>query len=104
MRLLNCTKKVVSSDTGTQQIRNSQVTVSVLVTLVSLHKALRVISSLAMIGNELEQFKIYLEINARRIDENKGIKFTASTIYFALYLCKHRFLLVYYFDRSNRHL
>ena len=49
-----------------------------------------------MIGNKLEQFKIYLEINAR-IDENKGIKFTASTIYFALYLCKHRFLLVYYF-------
>ena len=39
-----------------------------------------------MIGNELEQFKIYLEINARRIDENKGIKFTASTIYFALNL------------------
>ena len=44
---------------GTQEIRNSQVTViSVLVTLASLHKALRVISSLVMIGNKLEQLKV----------------------------------------------
>lgn len=47
-------KKIVSSNTGTQQIT----VIIVFATLASLRKALRVVRALAMIGNKLKQFKI----------------------------------------------